>query len=323
MEVFNNEKFMATAVLDQIKATIVADSTATYKGKAKRITTFELEYPRMVHAEFMTHRLFSRNAASTRAIPINKKISMVWNNPAIPVHWGMNQSGMQAKSQLSGLSLRMAKFGWKLASKVACASAWLLSKTGLHKQLVGRILEPFEMYKTVMTATEFENFMWLRDHKDAQPEIQNLAKVMKAALKRSLPYELQAGEWHTPYYGDGYWKPSCKDTLEDALKISSSCAAQVSFRTLNEGIEVARRIYGKLIESKPEHYSPLEHQATPIGDIDWSITPESVTLSRKVKGITHIDVKGNIWSGNFMGWIQHRQINMDEKGYHPMSTKFG
>ena len=35
----------------------------------QRLTTFVLRFPRFVLSEFNTHRMFSRNASSSRAIP--------------------------------------------------------------------------------------------------------------------------------------------------------------------------------------------------------------------------------------------------------------
>lgn len=276
-----------------IKATIIADSVSP---SGVRITTFELEYPRFIHAEFMTHRLFSRNAASSRAIPVDRVIDQVETAPAMPVHWGRNQSGMQAKAEVSRIDKNLAMFQWGVASKQAAAIARELSRIGLHKQIVNRILEPFQMMKVVCTATEYTNFFHLRDHEDAQPEIRELARRMKEAMDQSTPRRLGRGEAHTPYYGEGYWTGISKDLLQDALSISASCCAQVSYRRLDQSIEKARMIYDRLIGdgTKPVHASPFEHQAFPIEG-----HPEA---------ITHEDKAGNAWSGNFRGWAQYRQL---------------
>ena len=166
-----------------ISATIIADSASSVTGK--RITTYELEYPRFVHAEFMTHRLFSRNAASSRAIPITKTIEQVRNTPAIPIHWGENQPGMQAKEELGGNALEQVQTTWNHASKVASMLAGVMDHHKAHKQIVNRLLEPFQFIKVVCTATEFENFFWLRSHEDAQPEIKELSDCMHKAREQS------------------------------------------------------------------------------------------------------------------------------------------
>lgn len=294
--------------MSQIKAVIIADSVSSVNGQ--RITTFELQYPRFIHSELMTHRLFSRNAMSSRAVPIEKMIEQVAKDPALPIHWGKNQSGMQAKEQLEDLSLGFVKGAWDDASKYAASFAGQMLKDGAHKQIVNRILEPFQLMKTVLTATEFDNFFWLRCHEDAQPEIKELADRMFAAMKESKPVELSSGDWHTPYFGFSghYFKNAKVDyTLEDALAISSSCCAQVSYRLLDDSIEKARKVYQRLVESTPVHASPFEHQATP-SNLEFFCFDCQNNGDDWPEGLTHLDKEGNFWSGNFKSWIQYRQL---------------
>lgn len=291
-----------------IKARIVADSV----HEDKRITTMELEYPRFIHSEFMTHRVFSRNSASSRAIPTKRIINDVWDFPAIPINFGKNQAGMQAGGDISKFKEFWCRRLWCLSSKVACFTASAMDKLGLHKQVVNRILEPFQFMKVVVTSTEWENFYSLRMHKDAQPEIQELARVMFEAHRQSHPTKLLAGDYHVPYYNDGYWTPYVLEGdeipvdaygvyLKDALKVSASCCAQVSFRKLDNSTLKADKIYDKLIASEPMHASPFEHQATPIyGFREGALCTD--------KGITGINAKGEACSGNLVGWNQHRQL---------------
>ena len=178
-----------------IKATIIQDSTCN----GSRITTFELEYPRFIHAELMTHRQFSRNAASSRAIPIEKMHEHVLSNPAKPIHWGANQAGMQAKQELTSVFLAGAKAVWQSALEDAVRWSKALGNTGLHKQIANRVTEPFQFMKTVVTATEWNNWYWLRNHEDAQPEIHELAKQMWETSQASEPLELSMYHWHVPY----------------------------------------------------------------------------------------------------------------------------
>lgn len=300
----------------QIEAKIIAHSKSAVDGK--EIVTYELIYPRIVHAELLTHRLFSRNAASSRAIPVTKVIEMVRENPAMPVRFGANQAGMQDKgaehygpvtlpvgygynAQISG------RGAWVMAANDAADYAEAFSEAGYHKQIANRLLEPFQWMKTIVTATELDNWFWLRKHPDADPTIAALAEAMWEALQNSTPIELQPGDWHVPYYGSGCWQAADEGqgvSLEDALAISSSCCAQVSYRKLDDTIEKAKSVYERLVGSKPVHASPFEHQASPMrvptlwGDLGdmWE------------EGVTHLDKQGNFWSGNFMGWIQHRQL---------------
>ncbi len=256
------------------------------------IVTFELEYPRFIHGELMTHRVFSRNAASSRAVPISKVIDHVLEDTAMPVHWGKNQKGMQAKEEISCIGSALTQ--WYNARDSAITHARALDKLGLHKQVVNRILEPFQTMKTVVTATEFENFFELRCHEDAQPEIRELAKKMRTALKESKPFIACTGDWHVPYVdriegNDGvtrYYSNDSEVSVEDAIKISASCCAQVSYRLLDTSLEKARNIYTRLVESKPIHASPFEHQAQ----------------AQIV----------NYFIRNFRGWKQHRAFIEEE-----------
>lgn len=302
-----------------ISAKIIADSICP---NGQRITTYELEYPRFIHAEFMTHRLFSRNAASSRAIPVDKAIELIKADTARPIHWGKNQPGMSAKEEchtnivVEGIATQIygRKQWWDKARDAAISYAQYFNKAGYHKQIVNRLLEPFTHIKVVCTATEYDNFFWLRRHPDAQPEIQELAEQMWQAREASTPVKLNSGDWHVPYFEHGYWSESeCNGTLEDAIAISSSCCAQVSYRRLDDSVEKARDIYKRLVESKPVHASPFEHQATPMPRFN----PEGIYAWPQ--GVTHKDCEGDLWSGNLKGWIQNRQLISDNvcKEYNP------
>lgn len=298
--------------MSEIKVKIIADSKSSVDGK--RITTFELEYHRYIHGELMTHRMFSRNAASSRAIPISKMIEMVDSSPATPIHWGKNQAGMQAKEELDSQQKSYAIHEWGQAAYDAVGWADILNKRGVHKQVVNRILEPFQMMKTVLTATEFDNFFWLRNHEDAQPEIKRLAELMLEAMNNSDPIPLLPGEWHLPYYGEhgALFGNFSDEELEDALAISSSCCAQVSYRLLDDSIEKARMVYKRLVESSPVHASPFEHQATPMKYPKTDgFCADDTSEGLYQEGVTHMDKNYNFWSGNFKSWIQHRQLIPD------------
>lgn len=327
-----------------ISVKIVADSISP---SGSRITTFELEYPRIIHSELMTHRLLSRNAMSSRAIPINKMLDQVRNDPAMPVKFGKNQPGMQDAGEhgayvmyeWDGLTyVNTAEMAWRAAGLSACIFAEAFSNAGYHKQIANRLLEPYQRMKTVVTATDWNNFFWLRVDPDADPTIYELAKAMKEASDNSIPDPLEPGQWHTPYVDHVYGFEDIDDkecavfegycvldeenrpvmlTLEEALAVSASCCAQVSYRVLNTSKEKALDIYEKLVSGNKVHASPFEHQATPmaeykeiensdyltIGHINFSRDPDSWE-----KGITHADRQGQLWSGNLRGWVQHRQL---------------
>lgn len=322
----------------KIEAKIIAHSKSSVTGK--EIITWELTYPRFIHSEFMTHRLFSRNAASSRAIPVAKMLEMVREHPAMPVRFGANQAGMQDKGvdhdamisgwDGNGIGGKIGDFipdcftpkgAWTMAARTASMWAEVFAEAGYHKQIANRLIEPYQWMKTVMTATEDDNWFWLRDHKDADPTIAVLAHVMWEAKQASEPVVLKSEDWHMPYFGDGYWLLDCGIPLEDALAISASCCAQVSYRKLDDSLEKAKDIFAKLVESKPCHASPTEHQATPMKPHDVGIN-WSCSVGTWEEGITHSDRQGNLWSGNFKGWVQHRQLIPDNvcNNYVP-STK--
>jgi hypothetical protein len=320
-----------------ITAKIIAHSIAP---NGQMIVTWELEYQRFIHGEFMTHRLFSRNAASSRAIPVKTIIAQVTSDAAKPIHWGKNQPGMQANEELDDFEMAHVMLMWEEAAYEAAMSAQAMDFMGAHKQIVNRLMEPFQTMKTVMTATCMDNFFWLRNHPDAQPEIKELARLMWEALQASTPNKLQPGEWHVPYVEVTrdfagkimYVGESTKDdplaipdvdtdrymriyTLEEALAISSSCCAQVSYRKLDDTLEKAQMVYKRLVDSEPVHASPFEHQASPMAPYlyqhgfayDFEVNSPALPETWE-EGITHADRKGNLWSGNFINWIQHRQL---------------
>lgn len=301
--------------MSQITAKILAYSKSEVNQQT--IVSWELEYPRFIHSELVTHRLFSRNAASSRAIPVEKMIEQVRTSPAQPLHWGKNQPGMQAKEELQGPARMKVFKAWRdIAAVQAADVAGYMNDQGAHKQIVNRVLEPFQTMKTVVTSTEFDNFFWLRNHPDAQPEIHELARVMLETLDKEESVLLQPGDWHVPYFGGGYWLQGCGIPLEDALAISSSCCAQVSYRKLDDSLEKARRVFQRLVESKPVHASPFEHQATPMSKTKTACAIGGYGVNNTdcqswEKGVTHMDRTLALWSGNFKGFIQHRQLIPD------------
>lgn len=298
-----------------IEAKVICDSV---NPNGTRITTFELTYPRIIHAELLTHRVFSRNSASSRAIPVESVLALIEANPAQPVHWGKNQAGMQAKEELTGFELDAVKGLWKEAAQQAVGISRAMSQLGAHKQVANRPTEPYQFMKVVLTSTQLENWFWLRDHTDADPTIRALASAMNTEFSNSIPCELQYGQWHLPYVRcvevipmtvggrdkgvQLYFADGKEVSLEEAKMISASCCAQVSYRKSDGSLEKAKVIYDRLIESEPVHASPVEHQAMCFDDRDiWC-------EGTWPPGITHFDKDHRFWSGNFKDWIQHRQL---------------
>lgn len=305
-----------------IKASVIADSVHPETGT--RITTFELVYPRFIHSEFMTHRVFNRNASSSRAIPTSKLIEQVRNEPVMPSHWGKNQKGMQADEELTPMEIEDAKFIWDNAASTAAVYAEQLRRGQVHKQIVNRILEPFTHIRVVVTSTSWANFYGLRDHKDAQPEIRELARAMRKAHNESVPSKLSQGEWHLPYIGFpdrsaayNFCKhrritrdePSSTEVYSLLLKVSAARCARASYNNF-EGrpstIEEDLGLFAKLVEDQPIHASPTEHQATPM-----NLGEKYVNNMNPVtweQGVTSMDKEGNLYSGNLLHFIQFRKL---------------
>lgn len=301
-----------------ISAQIIADSLSPH---GKRLTSVQLKYPRFIHSELMTHRAFSRNASSSRAIPVPTMIDEIIRDTAMPTYWGANQKGMQAGEEIDAhitlpvlvASNRKDMYGfgeflvddslierpmgalgvrpdwtkeeaWNDARDFAIAMARGYHAAGYHKQIVNRLLEPFMHINVLVSATEWDNFFHLRDHADAEPHIQELARKIKIEMGVSEPKHLNAGEWHLPYVSDYL-------DVESAIAISVARSARVSYLT-HDGRETTAEedlaLYERLVGSAPLHASPTEHQA----EAD--------------------DKAGGNWisphlHGNFVGWNQYRK----------------
>lgn len=177
------------------RAVVLADSIAS----GVRLTTMEVTFPRFILAELNTHRTFSRNSASSRAIPVERRIAQVRENPFVPEAFTQNRKGMQADVTLDDAEQSIAEKIWRKAAESACDTAEELALLGVHKQHANRILEPYVWHTVVISATEFANFFALRTDKAAQPEMQIIAKMMLEAYEASVPRELEPGDWHLPY----------------------------------------------------------------------------------------------------------------------------
>ena len=244
--------------LCMIYAKVIADSVT---GSGKRLTTMEVQMHRFVLAEFNTHRVFSRNSASSRAIPIVRQIDKVVKDPAFPIEWGSNQSGMQAGEILDKKSSRKAKKAWKSASKSASKYAKKLEKIGVHKQITNRVIEPFMWHTVIVSSTEWDGFFEQRCNSLAQPEIQQAALAMRDAYRKSVPDFIVTGEMHLPYLQpEEYY-------LDNNLKAKICIArcARVSYLTHNnvKSVQKDLELFNKLVNADPPHWSPMEHVATP------------------------------------------------------------
>lgn len=285
------------------------------------LITWLLKYPRIIHAEFMTHRMLSKNAASSRAIPHSKMMEMVDKEMFVPTEWMKNHKGMQGKEfHDEDFSARLDQ-AWEHNGKIAIEHATHLNSLDVTKQLSNRVTEPFSYITVVCTGTEWPNFFGLRAHEDAEIHIQELAYRMKDAYlhaKAAHAYnELKEGEWHLPFIRT---EEKEEHDLETLKKVSVARCAWTSYRTPDgkePSIERCTKIYDQLGTSKPMHASPFEHQAMCIDmpldgffstkepdyyEIRTNSIPEGMELRANSKG------QMDLWSGNLRGWVQHRKL---------------
>lgn len=259
-------------------AHVVADSISP---SGDRLTTIEVTFHRFVLAEFNTHRAFSRNSASSRAIPVAKQIERVVYDPAVPVVFPCEQRGMQGGDALEGRDYDDALGAWLDARDAAVRMVKRLVDRGVHKSVANRLLEPFMWHTAIVSATDWDGFWEQRCSPLAQPEIRVAAEAMRAAYDASAPAPVRRGEWHLPYVSD--------DELVDlgiavARQVSVARCARVSYLTHDgkRDTDADVALYDKLVSARPGHWSPLEHVATPTSSAAYG--PQ----------------------GNFRGWRQHR-----------------
>lgn len=309
----------------------------------KVLSTLLLRYPRWIHAEQRTHRVIpldeglsfevptpslmadtnlSRNAASSRAIPVSKLIQDVMDDPADPLWWGKNQPGMQAFKELSGQALLDAQEAWREARLNALDAAHVLAAIGAHKQIVNRLLEPFSHITVLVSSTEWENFLELRDHADAEPHIAMLAREIRKCLEREDDIQtLQPGQWHLPFVTEEDWaeadafgrhlsnvfpnpdEPRTADdiAMDNLRKLSTARCASTSYKTV-DGFDMtldrAIALHDKLVAADPIHASPAEHvaQADDVAAAPWGDTSGKTFWENSEQ------------HGNFDGFRQYRHM---------------
>lgn len=244
-----------------ISAKVIADSIAP---NGQRITTIQATHHRYILAELNTHRVFSRNSASSRAIPVTKLLETVRTDPAMPLYYAYNQSGMQAAGRMTEAVSAACEQVILDLRDYTLQSVRTLTDLNLHKQWTNRYLEPFMWHTVIITSTEWDNFFLQRISSLAQPEIDHLAIKIYNAMLVSKPEEIDYGQWHLPYV-DGRVEELRIFLADDLVKISAARCARVSYLT-QEGTrdpEKDLEMYNKLISANPPHWSPLEHVATP------------------------------------------------------------
>ncbi len=304
----------------QMQVEVILASAA---NACPHIYTIRMRYPRPIHGEIMTHRVFGRNARSSRAVPVKTMLNEVRTIPYVPWHWGKNQKGMQAGEECNELvTVPNQGDGWSDMDRV---SAWLNARdfaadtaqgfmeAGYHKQNPNRLLEPFSWIDTLITATQWDNFLWLRQHHAAEPHLQDLANLVAQAISEADVQNLTLEQWHMPYITEkdikhvkGLYGGQGTDFVNQILlNISAARCARISYKPFNgDGSITAELDRAKLLMNDERvHASPFEHQAKP---------------DERIKCPTSGNLEG--WHsehlhGNLTGWIQHRKLIPNEV-YH-------
>lgn len=299
-----------------ISAKIITDSLNT---QGQRLTTFVLVFPRIVLAEFNTHRMISRNSASSRAIPFETMVKKVHYEPFVPIAWQKEHPGMQGTAYFTeSTDIKLRKEAWMLARESAIKQAIVLHDLGVTKQLCNRLLEPFLYHTVICTGTDWENFFALRAHEAAEIHIQDLAYKMLKAYNKSIPNLLQPGEWHIPF-GDQIEAsriPGFNDTHyvgwldEQKRKIATARCARISYNTFEgkDDYEADIKLHDRLASSG--HWSPFEHCAKVMSEDDmlyWIRT--NVNFNTNASGMSMDEMRSHNcgWCGNFKGFIQYRK----------------
>lgn len=335
--------------MNRIKAEIIADSLNRF---GNRLTTFVVTFPRIVLAELNTHRMFSRNSASSRAIPFKRMLEIVETEPFIPIKWMKEHRGMQGNKYFDGSNMigylpedgkpdvEWLEMNWLKARDSAVEQAKILSLVGLTKQVCNRLLEPFLYHTAIITSSEWENFFALRAHPDAEIHIADLAQKMLDVYNESEPKQLQAGEWHIPF-GDniGVNKPIFKREVNpesilewipmqevdgdwvknwrelEKVKIATARCARVSYLNFEGKDDYAAdiKLHDQLLSSG--HMSPMEHCARAMTDKEYY---SSVRGRVDIIDLSPdpsklaIDINDIGWSGNFRGFVQYRKTLQNE-----------
>jgi thymidylate synthase ThyX len=292
-------------------AKMVADSINDH---GNRLMTMEITFPRFILAELNTHRMLSKNSASSRAIKFEKMVEAVKKNPFIPLRWMKDHTGMQGTDYLNPIASGYAEEKWLEGRDVSIEIASYLNQTeGVTKQICNRLLEPFMWHTVLISGTEWDNFFALRAHEAAEIHMQRLAELMLECANSSTPVLLQPGEWHIPY-GENLNKESLIELIEEheflapdrkqvmydlmRVKVASARCAQVSYTVVGEDNKPMdyRKLAGlhdRLL--KAGHMSPFEHCARNMTDNErsrWTAGP----------------AKAHGWCGNYRGWIQYRKM---------------
>lgn len=244
------------------EAKIIADSIC----QGSRLTTMQITHWTALHAEMNTHCAFAKNASSARAIPLNKVIERVENEPFLPIFWGKARAGMSPVEEVEADKRTEAIALWLNARDYMVDVVKKMDALGLHKQIPSRLMAPFSWITVAVTGDNagWSNFFNQRCHKDAQQEFQHVAYLSQKSYFESTPIVRLPGDWHLPYVDD---EERSIIVLHDLIMLSVARTARTSYLT-QEGIRDKEKdfeLFRRLSGMDPMHLSPTEQvcEATP------------------------------------------------------------
>lgn len=266
------------------EAQVLADSR---NPDGARLTTVRVVFPRFLLAELNTHRTLSRNSQSSRAVPTERLIDQVAEDPFVP-EFTKRVKGMGFGEPLDPADAKAARRGWLDARDAALDAAAYLVGLDVDKSRVNRLLEPFLWHSAIVSATDWDNFFELRcppsmevtNDFPAQPEFQELAIEMKLALDQSTPRQVGWGDWHLPLVDGRSMRQEGWSRVEVATASAGRCA-RVSYDRDRDSEDFGDSYERGVKLQKSKHFSPFEHQAAACSGGRW---------------------------GNFRGWKQFRKM---------------
>jgi len=284
------------------------------------LVSLAVTFPRIILAEANTHRVLSRNSASSRAIPVERRIAQVRMSPFVPEAFGKNKRGMQADEVLGDDEDAVARTVWAQAAKDAAIHADALAALGVHKQHANRLIETFAWHTVIFTATEWANWDALRVSKNAQPEMYKIAGMMREVRLASAPVYLGYEMWHLPLVRGPMGErdlfveeKSLRSRGIDPVKVCIGRCAAVSYErhTVDSTPEKDAARYDGLRSNG--HMSPFEHACRPMDptELDLFAQPECVwdgSRFLRTGKIRH-------FLGNVEGWVQQRKLIPGEDVY--------
>ncbi len=284
------------------EVSVVADSISPH---GDRLTSVLVKMHRFPLAEVNTHRVLSRNSASSRAIPVDVQLQRFIEDPWYPLEWPREQPGMQGGTFLADDDLVAAQ---RLMHDVHAWTSSLITQylrehpekpTRLHKSLINRLMEWGQSHTVLLSGTTWEGFFDQRCSPLAQPEFRIPAEMIYDAMQESRPVELTPDQFHTPFILPDEEFP---DEMTKCMVSSARCA-RTSYMT-HAGIrDVAEDVamFGRLATADPMHASPLEHVARPSLTNDAYATIED--FDGNVTGSVRVPLLGN-----FLGYRQFRHM---------------